>query len=69
MWRFMWRGGTSFTEKFDEVSPALSVEELCVVMVNSFKFELCVYFIAKSCYFCERNLPSFASNNAVIVEP
>ena len=26
-----------------------------------------VYFIAKSCYFCERTLPSIASNNAVIV--
>ena len=26
-----------------------------------------VYCIAKSCYFCERTLPSIASNNAVIV--
>ena len=26
-----------------------------------------VYFIAKSCYFCERTLPSIATNNAVIV--
>ena len=28
-----------------------------------------VYFIAKACYFCERNLPSVASNKVVIVEP
>ena len=27
-----------------------------------------VYFIADSCYFCERTLPSIASNNAVIVQ-
>ena len=26
-----------------------------------------VYFIAKSCYFCERNLPSVASNIVLIV--
>ena len=26
-----------------------------------------VYFIAKSCYFCEETLPSIASNNAVII--
>ena len=27
------------------------------------------YFVAKSCYFCERTLPSIATNNAVIVQP
>ena len=26
-----------------------------------------VYFIAKSCFFCERTLPSIACNNDVIV--
>ena len=35
---------------------------------NFWTFQLLfMYFIAKSCYFCERTSPSIASNNAVIV--
>ena len=36
---------------------------------HSRRFKLVVYFIAKSCYFCEENLPFVASNKVVIVKP
>ena len=53
MWRFMWRGGTSFTEKFDEVSPALSVEELCVVFGSvMIAAQVIYYVIYRECWIC-----------------
>ena len=45
MWRFMWRGGKSFMEKFDEVSPTLSVEVLCVVFGSVMIAAQVIYYV------------------------